>query len=157
MNLGVKNLTLFIDRSDYYKVTDILDLIKDVGFENIIYRWDSIVISLDTKQVVMGYASKYSFMDIFVNEDYFKNHDDFLIIEEDDINLSQKYKYYCYDKNNKLIFSKINYRPNYEINWKIISEFNNNKIKSFERNSKILNFLKEIKNDIEPNENESNK
>lgn len=117
------------------------------GFKNLIDIWTCICVSLDTKELVIGYdVMRADMVEVFVDESYFENNAAFIIEKETDPNLSQKTNYYCYDLKRRLIWKKINYHPAYEIEWDII--FSYDKM----RKLKIMSFLDDLDTEDEKQE-----
>ena len=115
------------------------------GFKTTVSVWDNIVVGSveddfsGNKEIVIGYTEKYKDMiDIFIDEEYFEKSVNFNIIQETDINLSQRIQYYCYDKNDNLVFTKTQYFPKFKVEWDRIVNYSN------KRRLKIFNFFDNI-------------
>lgn len=129
---------LEIGKLDFDKLNKKVNI--NSGFKHLLKYWDSIVVSIDTKELVIGYhenALQYN-IKLFLNEEYFESNENFNIVKETDLNLSQKINCYCYDKKGNLAWTKFNHFPDYDIDMGNIVDFDN------ERGKKILSFLDDI-------------
>lgn len=94
----ISNLVKFIHGDSLIGKVKKIAIIKS-GFESSVNVWDRISVSIDTKEIVIGHSDEYKdYIEVFINEKFFRSNEFFNIVVEDDINLSQKNNYYCYDK-----------------------------------------------------------
>ena len=146
----IANLTVIIEEENKYTTKQLIsgdipksnfEQIKELcdfhpNFKAMIETWDKIVVSFDSREIVMGVSSEYAhYSPVFVFEDYFENNKWFIITEETDIIIKERIIKRCHDTKGNLVWTKVAYHPNYIVEWDNINQYSNL------RRSKIFNFF----------------